>query len=73
MASDLDVVAASGVRIEESETAQSWRVMALGADWRSGVEAEILGALDPGLRLAGLTSAILHGKVVFLLLGHRSG
>ena len=73
MASDLDVVAASGVHLEESETTQSWRVMAVGADWRSGVETEILDALDPRLRLAGLTSAILHGKAVFLLLGHRPG
>jgi hypothetical protein len=73
MASDLDVVAASGAHLDGSETTESWRVMAVGADWRSGVEAEILDTLDPGLRLAGLTSAILHGKAVFLLLCHRPG
>ena len=73
MASDLDVVAAAGATLHESETTESWRVMAVGADWRSGVEAEILDTLDPGLRLAGLTSAILHGKAVFLVLGHRPG
>ncbi len=73
MASDLDVVAASGVHFDESETTESWRVMAVGAHWRSGVEAEILDTLDPGLRLVGLTSAILHGTAVFLLLGHRPG
>jgi len=73
MASDLDVVATSGVDLDESEPPGSWRVMAVGADWLSGVEAEILDALDPKLRLVGLTSAILHGKAVFLLLGHQPG
>jgi hypothetical protein len=73
LASDLDIVAASGVHDNEKETAHTWRVMAICADWRNGVESEILGSLDPELSLAGLTAAVLHGKAVLLLLGHRTG
>jgi hypothetical protein len=73
LASDLDVVTGSGLHRTESATAATWRVMAICADWRSGVESEILAALDPGLDLAGLTTAVLHGKSVVLLLGHRPG
>ena len=71
LASDLDVVASSGVHRDESATVKTWRVMAICADWRSGVESEILASLNSELRLAGLTSAILHGKAVLLLLAHQ--
>jgi hypothetical protein len=71
MASDLDVVNRSGMAGRESASSKSWRVMAIGADWHSGVEKQILGGLDADLDLAGLTYAILHGKAVLLLLAHR--
>ena len=73
LASDLDVVAGSGLHRTESARKQTWRLLAICSDWRSAGEIEILGRLDPGLELAGLTSAILHGKLVILLLGHQSG
>jgi hypothetical protein len=74
LASDLDVVAASGISRTESASAKTWRVLAIGADWRAGIESEILDGLDHDLQLAGLTAAILHGKAILLLLAHqRSG
>ena len=73
LASDLDVVAGSGLHRTESARKQTWRLLAICSDWRSAGEIEILGRLDPGLELAGLTSAILHGKLVILLLGHQPG
>jgi hypothetical protein len=73
LASDLDVVASSGIGKTERATARTWRVMAICADWHVGIESEILGRLDPELCLAGLTAATLHGKAVLLLLGHRPG
>jgi hypothetical protein len=71
MASDLDVVTTSGLDGQETAAAKTWRVMAICADWRAGIESELLGRLDPELGLAGLTAAILHGKAVLLLLAHR--
>jgi hypothetical protein len=71
LASDLDVVASSGIGGTESLSAKTWRVMAIGADWHGGIESEILDSLDPDLKLAGLTAAILHGKAILLLLAHR--
>ena len=73
LASDLDVVASSGIAKDESASAKTWRVMAICADWHAGVESEILGRLDPELCLAGLTAATLQGKAVLLLLGHQHG
>jgi hypothetical protein len=73
LASDLDVVAGSGLHRTENASKQTWRLLAICSDWRSAEEIEILDALDPGLELAGLTTAILHGKLVILLLGHRPG
>jgi hypothetical protein len=70
-ANDLDVLLASDSG--ESETASNWRVMAMGAEWRGGVDLQVLSSLDSGLCLAGLTYAVLHGKAVFLVLGHRNG
>lgn len=71
MASDLDIVATSGLDRNESPSAKTWRFMAICADWRTGIESELLGRLDPQLDLVGLTVAILHGKAVLLLLAHR--
>ena len=76
LASDLDVVAGSGLHRREKATEQTWRLLAICFDWRSAGEIEVLDALDrldSGLELAGLTTAILHGKLVMLLLGHRTG
>jgi hypothetical protein len=72
-ADDLDIVASSRIRRNESASAKTWRVMAICADWHVGVESEILGRLDPELGLAGLTAATLHGKAVLLLLTHQQG
>jgi hypothetical protein len=73
LASDLDVVAGSGLHRTENASKQTWRLLAICSDWRSAGETEILGHLDPGLELGGLTTAILHGKLVILLLGHQPG
>jgi len=73
LASDLDVVAGSGLHRTEKASQQTWRLLAICPDWRSAEEIEILDSLDRGLELAGLTTVILHGKLVILLLGHRSG
>lgn len=73
LASDLDVVAGSGLHRTENASKQTWRLLAICSDWRSAGETELLGRLDPGFELAGLTAAILHGKQVILLLGHQPG
>ena len=73
LASDLDVVAGSGLHRTENASEPTWRLLAICSDWRSAGEIEVLDALDRGLELAGLTTAILHGKLVVLLLGHRPG
>lgn len=73
LASDLDVVAGSGLHRIEEDSEPTWRLLAICSDWRSAEEIEILEAVDPGLELAGLTTVILHGKLVVLLLGHRPG
>ena len=71
LARDLDVVTASGLGKIESPMARTWRVMAICADWRMGIESTVLSTLDHGLQLAALTSVTLFGKAVMLLLGHR--
>ena len=74
LASDIDVVACvTGAQLPEPEV-PDWRVMALCADARAGVEADILrwmGRCWPGMRLAGLTYAVLHGTAVMLMLVHQ--
>jgi hypothetical protein len=71
LARDLDVVAASGLGNIESPAARTWRVMAICADWRMGIESTVLSTLDHGLQLAALTTVTLFGKAVMLLLGHQ--
>jgi hypothetical protein len=76
LASDLDVITGSGLHRTENAGRQTWRLLAICSDWRSAGEIEILdglASLDPGLELAGLTTAILHGKLVILLFGHQPG
>jgi hypothetical protein len=70
VASDLDVISASRMDRFESATARTWRILAICADWHTGIESEILASLDPDLELAGITATTLHGKAVVLLLGH---
>jgi hypothetical protein len=74
LASHMDVVAP----VPEPGTAaqaKNWRVVALCADAQTGIEAEILrsiGTLQPGLHLAGLNYAVLHGTSVILMLAHQT-
>jgi len=70
VASDLYVISASRMDRFESATARTWRILAICADWHTGIESEILASLDPDLELAGITATTLHGKAVVLLLGH---
>jgi hypothetical protein len=71
-ARDLDVIRASGLDQAEDSAARTWRIVALCADWRLGIEARLLDGLDPGLELGALTSATLFGKAVMLLLAHQA-
>ena len=71
LASDLDVVTVLAADALADEAKLNWRVTAICADWRNGVESQIVGSLDPDLNLVGLTAAILHGKSVLLALCHR--
>jgi len=73
LASDIDVMVAAGPQPGESPDSDTWRVLAICADARSGVENDIVRGLGPGLRLAGMTYAQLHGKAVLLVLGHQPG
>jgi hypothetical protein len=65
LARDMDVTARSA----GSEDAKTWRVLAICADGRHGIENYILQSLGKELRLAGLTYVLLHGKAVMLLVG----
>lgn len=71
LASDLDVVTASGPQADEDETALAWRVMAICANYRGSIESQIVPEVDPDLRLAGMTYALLQGKAVMMLLGYQ--
>lgn len=73
LASDLDVVPLAAMSRRENATDRNWRLMAICATWQSGIENEILSSLDADMDLIGLTTAILHGRTVVVLLGHRSG
>jgi hypothetical protein len=70
MASDLDVLWHNR-DCDDDHGSATWRLAAIIPNWRLGIEGAILSSLDPKLRLVGLTSAILYGKAVTLLLGHR--
>jgi len=76
-ASDMDVVAPV-TRIAgrglASPSQADWRVLALCADAQAGIDADILGSLGrrwPGMRLAGLDHAVLHGMTVMLIVAHQ--
>jgi hypothetical protein len=70
LSSDLDIVTRSGIT-EANPDDRNWRVTAICAAWHPGAERRLLAGLDPGLTLIGLTTAILHGQSVILLLGHN--
>jgi hypothetical protein len=72
LASDMDMI--SLVTNKADGTGAHWRVLAICADARSGIEYDImqrLGKVRPRLHLAGLTYGLLHGTAVALLLGHE--
>ena len=75
LASDLDVIAlAANDRVSVKDAC--WQVLTICADARSGIENDILGRLSeqrPGLHVAGLTYALLHGTAAAMLLGHEPG
>lgn len=74
LASDIDVVACVTRARAADPKIRDWRVLALCADARAGGEADILGWMGqcwPGMRLAGLTYAVLHGTAVMLMLVHQ--
>jgi hypothetical protein len=76
---ELDVVAQAaraGVTAPEpaSGSAPEWFVLAVVGYAHNGFEADVLeelAAQRPGLRLAGLSTAVLHGTTVVFLLGHQ--
>jgi hypothetical protein len=73
LATDLDIVARSGIPDREgpAEAARpNWRVLAICTDWRIGVEWRALSGLDQGLALIGVTTTVLYGQSVLLLLCH---
>jgi hypothetical protein len=75
LTSDLDVVNDAAVG-DEPHGARTWRVLALCADARNGIENDIvrqLAAVRKHFELAGLTYALLHGTAVMLLLVHEPG
>lgn len=69
--SDMDAVTkASGS--EHNHRGSRWRMMAICADARVGIEHDLIQELataDPHLRLAGINYATMHGMAVILLLG----
>ncbi len=72
-ANDLDIVTRSEVAAENQDD-ENWRVMAICADWRIGIEGRTLTWLDREQALIGITSTVLYGQSVLLLLCHaRTG
>jgi hypothetical protein len=69
--SDLDAVTRAG-GIEHKHRGSRWRLMAICADARVGIEHDLiqrLAAMDQHIRLAGINYATMHGMAVILLLG----
>lgn len=68
LADSLDVVSMS------NRSGRHWRVLAICAEARTGIEHAILESMAkaaPKLRLAALSHAVLHGTAVLLILGHQ--
>ena len=73
-ARDFDVVSVARQHGEDTQ-ARTWRMMALCVNTSFGVEHDVLEALAaqaPGLRLAAISHAELHGMDMFLVLCHVS-
>ncbi|HEY3980821.1 MAG TPA: hypothetical protein VGM79_26325 [Streptosporangiaceae bacterium] len=70
LASDMDIMTA-GPRGAGGPDEKAWRVIAMCADARAGVERGITRTLAGGLRLAGLTYAHLYGKAVCVLVAYE--
>jgi len=80
LASNMDVTSCCRSHSGRSGNANTWRVLAICADSRNGIENYILDKLgnehqepEKELRLAGLTYVLLHGKAVMLLVGYQRG
>lgn len=74
LATELDAVTAALRGGFADPVARDWRVLAICADARTGIEGSILRAVAakcPRLRLATLSHAVLHGTSVLLLLCHQ--
>jgi hypothetical protein len=74
LATELDTVTTAVRGGFANGVARDWRVLAICADARTGIESSILRAiaeLRPRLRLASLSHAVLHGTSVLLLLCHQ--
>ncbi len=69
LANELDVVSMT------DHSGGSWRVLAICAGAHAGLEHAILDAIAdwaPGLRLAAISHALLHGTTVLLMLCHQT-
>jgi hypothetical protein len=72
---ELDVVS-QAVRAGAPAGTPEWFVLAVTGYARNGFEADVLedlAAQRPGMRLAGLSTALLHGTTVAFVLGHQPG
>jgi hypothetical protein len=70
LASDMDIMTA-GPRGAGRADEKAWRLIAICADARAGVERSITRTVAGELRLAGLTYAHLYGKAVCVLVAHQ--
>jgi hypothetical protein len=74
LATELDAVTAALRGGFADPVGRNWRVLAICADARTGIEGAVLRAVAahcPQLRLATLSHAVLHGTSVLLLLCHQ--
>jgi hypothetical protein len=74
-ARDFDVVSAATRRGEDPD-ARTWRMLAICVNPAFGLEHDVLCALaghEPGLRLAAISHAELHGMHMFVIIGHVPG
>ena len=71
LARDLDVVTAYEEPASDGNGDRTWRVMAICANYRTGIESRIVRAVSQEMRIAGMTYALLQGKAVVLLLGQQ--
>jgi hypothetical protein len=70
-ANDLDTVSRSDVSRANPDD-RNWRVMAICDDWRIGIEARALAGINPEHALIAISSTVLYGQSVLLLLCHSA-